>query len=96
MRLDLPENPGKYVQVQSGIDANGMLVVALGNPSDVALAGIEFAVQYVDAQGRTQQVRRKLDGRLGAGQQRQVATGLGPFQSANQFKVALASARIAE
>jgi tetratricopeptide (TPR) repeat protein len=96
MRLDLPENPGKYVQVQSGLDTSGMLVVALGNPSNVALAGLEFAVQYVDAQGRTQQVRRKLDGRLGAGQQRQVATGLGPFQSANQFKVALTSARIAE
>ena len=96
MRLDLPDNPGNYVQLQSGLDSNGMLVVALGNPSGVALAGLELAIQYVDAQGRTKEARRKLEGRLAAGQQSRVETGLGPFQSANQYKVAVASARIAE
>lgn len=96
MRLDLPQNPGKYVQLQSGLDANGMLVVALGNPSDIALAGLELTVQYADADGRTREVRRTLDGGLAGGQQRRVATGLGPFQGTNQYRVALTAARIAE
>lgn len=96
MRLDLPQNPGKYVQIQSGLDAQGMLVVDLGNPSDVALAGLELTVQYADAQGRTREVRKPIEGRLAAGKQRRIPTGLGPFQGANQYRVALTAARIVE
>jgi hypothetical protein len=73
-----------------------MLVVAVGNPTRVPVADLSIAVQYVDAQGRVRDLRRDLNGTLAAGQQEQVATGLGPFQSADQFKVAVTSARIAE
>ncbi len=96
MRLDLPQNPGKYVQLKSGLDAKGMLIVELGNPSDVVLADLELTVQYADGNGRTREVRKPVEGRLGAGKQRRVATGLGPFQSADQFRVALTSARVVE
>ncbi len=40
--------------------------------------------------------RRNYNGTLAAGQQVQIATGLGPFQNADQYRVALVSARIAE
>mgnify|MGYP001345876475 CR=1 FL=1 len=96
MRLELPQNPGKYIRTQAGLDARGMLVVAVGNPTRVPVTGVSIAVQYVDAQGRLRDMRRNLDGTLAAGQQVQVATGLGPFQNANQYKVALTSARIAQ
>lgn len=96
MKLDLPDNPGKYIRTQAGLDGSGMLVVAVGNPTKVPVTGIAIAIQYVDAQGQTREVQRQLSGTLGAGQQSQVSTGLGPFQSTEQFRVALASARIAE
>ena len=96
MRLELPQNPGKYIRTQAGLDARGMLVVAVGNATPVPVTGISIAIQYVDAQGRLQDMQRNYPGTLAAGQQAQVATGLGPFQNANQFKVALVSARIAE
>ena len=60
------------------------------------VTGISIAVQYVDAEGHTRDIRRNLTGSLAAGQQEQIATGLGPFQNANQFRVAITSARIAE
>ncbi len=96
MRLELPQNPGKYIRTQAGLDGRGLLVVAVANPTPVAVTGLAVAIQYVDAQGRTREVRRELPGTLAAGKQAQVATGLGPFQNSNQFRVALASARIAE
>lgn len=96
MRIELPQEPGKYVRTQAGLDARGMLVVAVGNPTAVPMSGIGVTVQYVDAQGRTRDFRRNLNGTLAAGQQVQVATGLGPFQNANQFRVTVSSARIAE
>jgi len=96
MRLELPQEPGKYIRTQAGLDARGMLVVAVANPTQFPVTGLTVAVQYIDASGRLREVRRNLSGTLGAGQQAQIATALGPFQNANQYKVAIASARIAE
>jgi hypothetical protein len=50
----------------------------------------------VDAAGRTRDFQRNLSGTLAAGQQTQVASGLGPFQNANQYRVTITSARVAE
>jgi predicted Zn-dependent protease len=96
MRLDLPDNPEKYLRKQAALDQNGMLVIAIGNPTRVPVTGLSIAVQYVDAQGRKRVFRRDLSGSLGAGQQEQVVTGLGPFQNASQFQVAITGARIAQ
>ena len=96
MRLELPQNPGKYIRTQGGLDSGGMLIIAIGNPTKVAVTGISVAVQYADPQGRLREVKRNFNGTLAAGQQAQVATGLGPFQSADQFRIVVASARIAE
>jgi predicted Zn-dependent protease len=96
MRLELPQSPGKYIRAQAALDPRGMLVVAIANPTRVSVSGLSLAIQYLDAEGRLREVRRDFTGTLAAGQQAQLATGLGPFQDANQFKVALASARIAE
>jgi predicted Zn-dependent protease len=96
LRLDLPQNPGKYLRAQAGLDSRGMLVVAIGNPTRVPVRGLAIRGQYVDAEGRRRDFRRAVSGTLAAGQQLRIATGLGPFQSADQFRIALASARIAE
>ncbi|MGQ0429253.1 MAG: M48 family metalloprotease [Gammaproteobacteria bacterium] len=96
MRLELPENPGKYLRLQAGVDQDGMLLVAVGNPTKVPVTGLAVTVQYVDGAGRTREFRRELTGTLAAGQQAQVATGLGPFQSASQYRAAITSARVAE
>jgi tetratricopeptide (TPR) repeat protein len=96
MRLDLPDNPEKYLRKQAGLDKNGMLIVAIGNPTRVPVTGLSIAVQYLDGQGRQRTFRRNLSGSLGAGQQEQVPTGLGPFQNASQFQVAITGARIAQ
>jgi predicted Zn-dependent protease len=96
LRLDLPQNPAKYIRTQAGVDSKGMLIVAIANPTSVPVTGLSVAVQYVDAQGRMRDFRRNYDGTLAAGQQVQIATGLGPFQNAEQYRVALTSTRIVE
>ena len=96
MRLDLPGNPEKYLRKQTAVDSNGKLVVAIGNATKVPVTGVIVAVRYIDATGKTRDFRRELNGTLAGGQQLQVATGLGPFQSSNQFQVVIAGARVAE
>jgi predicted Zn-dependent protease len=96
MKLELSDNPEKYLRKQAALDANGKLVVAIANATKVPVTGLLVAVQYVDAGGRTREFRRELSGTLAGGQQVQVATGLGPFQNSNQFRIAIAGARVAE
>jgi hypothetical protein len=96
MRLDLADNPEKYLRKQAGLDQNGMLIVAIANPTRVPVTGLSIAVQYLDGQGRKRSFQRNLSGSLAAGQQEQIATGLGPFQNPGQFQVAITGARIAQ
>ncbi len=96
MRLELSSSPEKYLRKQAALDASGNLVVAIGNATKVSVTGLVLAVQYVDSGGKTREFRRELSGTLAGGQQVQVATGLGPFQNSNQFRVAIVGARVAE
>ena len=96
MKLDLPTNPGKYLRHQAALDGKGMLSVAVANATRVPVTGLVIAVQYVDANGQQREFRRELRGTLAGGQQTQVATGLGPFQNSNQFRVAIIGAKVAE
>ena len=47
MRLDLPANPGKYVQARGALDSNGQLVVEVGNPTRVPI-GEKESVRWLD------------------------------------------------
>jgi predicted Zn-dependent protease len=95
VRLDLPSNPGKYIQTRSGLDNTGYLIVEVGNPTRVGVVDVVVAVRFVDAQGVVRELTRGI-GQLPPGQAVRIATGLGPFSSTEQFQVGVARARIIE
>jgi len=94
VRLDLPTNPGKYIQARGGLDNAGQLVVEVANPTGVTVTDVVVAVRYADAQGAIRELGRRID-QLPAGQATRFATGLGPFTSAQQFQVGVTDARVA-
>jgi len=94
VRLDLPNNPGKYVQARGGLDNSGQLVVEVANPTRVAMTDVLVAVRYADSQGAVREFGRRIN-ELPAGQATRFATGLGPFTSSQQFEVGVAGARVA-
>jgi predicted Zn-dependent protease len=96
MKLELSGSPEKYLRKEGALDAGGKLVVAIANATKVPVTGLVVSVQYLDAGGKTREFRRELSGTLAGGQQMQVATGLGPFQNSNQFRIAIVGARVAE
>lgn len=96
MKLELSGNPEKYLRKQGALDAGGKLVVAIANATKVPVTGLVVSVQYLDAGGKTREFRRELSGTLAGGQLVQVATGLGPFQNSDQFRIAIVGARVAE
>jgi beta-barrel assembly-enhancing protease len=94
VRLDLPNNPGRYIQARGGLDNAGQLVVEVANPTRVAVRDVVVAVRYADSQGAIRELGRRIND-LPAGQATRFATGLGPFTSSQQFEVGVAGARVA-
>jgi beta-barrel assembly-enhancing protease len=93
VRLDLPANPGRYVTVRTGLDASGMLLLEIANPTRVPIADITLVVRYADPQGSLRQVRRVLNERLAPNGTVRLSTGLGPFTSQQAYEVTIESAR---
>ena len=96
MRLDLANNPGQYINVRTGTDASGQLLVRVENPNPLAVRGLVFRIRYLDSANQVRDIQRTLNGTLSAGTGTTLSTGLGPFTSAQQFEVTLVSAALAE
>lgn len=95
MEIDLAANPERYLQVRAGTDSNGQLMIAVNNPSAVAVNGLRFAIRYVDSNGQVRSINRTLNGTLAGGKSTTTATGLGPFQNNTQYEVTLVGAQVA-
>ncbi|HEX6998801.1 MAG TPA: M48 family metalloprotease [Gammaproteobacteria bacterium] len=96
VRLDLPQNPGGYLTVRTGLDSGGQLLVEVANPTGVAVTDVAIAIRYVDAQGALRQTVRQLAGTLPPNGSARAATGLGPFTRPDAYEVTIAAARLAE
>ncbi|MEA3361910.1 MAG: M48 family metalloprotease [Thermodesulfobacteriota bacterium] len=79
IRLDLPDNPHKYLQMKLGRDRSNYLLVQINNRTRQTVDDISFIVQFRDAQGKVRTVQLQLSNRLAPQQSKTVATGIGPF-----------------
>jgi predicted Zn-dependent protease len=94
VRLDLPANPGKYLQVRTGLDSKGQLIVELANPTRVPVADVIVTVRYASAEGAIRETSRQFPGQLPPNGVQQWASGLGPFKSLDATQVVVAGARL--
>jgi len=68
VKLDLGDNPGKYISVRTGVDRSGRLIAEISNPTTLPVTDIEITVQYPDASNRMRQASQSLQGKLAAGE----------------------------
>jgi predicted Zn-dependent protease len=74
--LDLPANPANYLKVRVGQDSQGKILAQISNPTPRNIYQIVLTIQYMEAAGRTQQVKHNLQGTVVAGQQQIFDLGL--------------------
>ena len=96
VRLDLPSNPGAYINHACSADNSDNLVVSVRNETSVKVMGVQVAVQYDDASGRAQQKRFNVGGQIAPGGVASVNTGLGPYAAGSGCPAAVVAAQIAE
>ena len=96
VELDLPENPGKYLKVRTGVNQTGQLLAEISNPTPRDVTGLVLGLQYPDASGRMRSVRHSLSGRLQSGQRETVSLGISvKLEHARQVRSGIVAARIA-
>ncbi len=95
VRLELPSNPGAYVNRGCSADGNGRLIVSVRNETPVQIAGVQVAVQYMDG-GRQVQQRFSVGGQIPPGQVASVNTGLGPYNPDAGCPAQVVAAEVAE
>ena len=78
-RLDLADNPQKYLKLRLGRDAAGYLIAEISNPTQLPVTAIRYQVQYVDNGGKRRQATFDLSGTLAPGRGARVKTGIGPL-----------------
>jgi len=96
VRLDLEDNPASYLQVGCYADSGGNLVVAIGNPTPVAVADVRFVVQYRGASGATTSREDVVRGPIASGKRAERNTQLGPYSQGSGCPVRLTGARVYE
>ena len=79
VKLDLPDNPGKYLQLRFGLDKDKYLIAQVTNRTSVPVTQIGYLVQFTDIKGNIEQVQLQLAGTLASKQAQTVSTGIGPL-----------------
>lgn len=76
VELDLPDNPGKYLKVQTGVDKRGRAFARVSNNTPKAVTGIVVVVEYRDKQDNTYSRKVRLRGTLQPGKTASIDLGL--------------------
>jgi predicted Zn-dependent protease len=97
-RLDLEDNPARYLSTDIGLSSDGYLVVKIVNGSALAVQGVEVVVGQQVSGGIRKQGSYQIRRTLGGGQAVQLRTDLGPMKasSARRFAAVVTAARLAE
>ena len=96
IRLDLPDNPHKYLQIRLGRDRSNYLLVQINNRTRQTVDNVSFVVQFLDAKGKVRKVQSQLSGRLVSQQSKTISTGIGPFDSLEKVQGQVVRARVVE
>jgi len=96
VRLDLPDNPDRYLQVRLGRDRSGYLLLQIKNRTRQKVMDVAYVVQFMDVKGKTRQTQLRLPGKLAPQQTKTVSTGLGPFADLKQVAAKVLRARVVD
>jgi predicted Zn-dependent protease len=97
-RLDLRDNPARYIKASLGLTQDGYLVVRVGSKSQLAVRDVRVVVGVQTAAGLREQASYRLQRKLASGRVVQLKTELGPMNvgTARRYGAVVSQARLAE
>ncbi len=97
-RLDLQDNPSRYIAATLGLSQDGYLVVRVDNQARVTVRDVRVVVGPRVGTGLREQAAYRLDRDLAPGKAVQLKTNLGPMDvgNARRYAAVVSDARVAE
>ena len=86
VRLDLSDNPGRYITARAGLDRQAFIVVEATNNTAILVDNIVLRISYPDNRGIKRTMTRQVSGIIPAGKSVRVNTGLGPVTSSENLQ----------
>ncbi len=83
IRLDLEDNPGKYLRLRFGLDKAHYLLAQVTNTTEQVVEEVSFLVRFIDAKGNIRTSQLIAPRSLRGGETDIVATGIGPLPHLN-------------
>lgn len=98
--LELPSNPGKYIQSKAALGEGNYVNAAVRNNSPVTVNGIRVKVEYINANGQLREFSMNFRKTLGPGEWTALPTKIRDITDSNELarrvRVTVMSARIVE
>jgi predicted Zn-dependent protease len=97
-RLDLQDNPARYLETALGLTSDGYLVVSVRNSAPLTVTGVRVVVGPQVGGGLREQASYRVPRTLKAGQTARVRTDIGPMNAAaaRRYGAVVSDARLAE
>ncbi|MDH5583580.1 MAG: hypothetical protein OEY82_06940, partial [Gammaproteobacteria bacterium] len=95
-KLEMPSNPGAYIARACAADGAGKLVVTVRNDTTATITGVQVAVSYTDASGRSVQRRFSIPGEIAPGKLASVNTGMGPYTTGSTCPAEVVAGQIVD
>jgi len=83
--IDMPLNPGRYIQTRALLGQNGKVSAAVRNNSPVTVRNVTLMVEYIDSNGKYREFSRRIDQAMDPGEQGQVSTGISDIPDPNEL-----------
>jgi predicted Zn-dependent protease len=85
LRLDFPQNAGKYIQIQVKLNNKGFMLAKVSNRAQLGINNLEIHIDYPDASGKRRQTTKRLSGIIPAGKFYIMNFNLGPYKDASML-----------
>jgi len=98
--IDMPRNPGKYIQTKAVLGQDGRVGAAVRNNSPVKVKNITLRVEYIDGNGKIREFSQDVGQRLDPGEQTAMNTRIRDIADVNELarrvRVTVVGAKVVE
>jgi len=98
--IDMPRNPGKYIQTRAMIGQNGRVSAVVRNNSPVVVRDIRLKVEYIDANEKYREYAYTIKQHLAPGEQATTGTRINDIADTNELgrrvRVTVVGARVVD
>ncbi len=96
VRLDIGDNPQRYLRIGAGLDPQGYLLLQLANNTNEPVTAIEIQVTYIDRNKNRRSSTLQISQVLQGSQQVRFGTDIGPLPDLTQVQARIVHAAIAK